>query len=250
MPITPTSSTANQPQQDSQPRHNGWWETYVIRYLVGTVVGGVLLLFLNTSKLSGLESKLLPGITDLKSLDAGILTVIGVMGFTFCYLASAPILVLHASRAVLFTEFGKVKLWIIVGAVLILSIMSAFLIWANIEWKLIVSVGVLALVSMLQIVLLKFSMRGRAVVSYEYYEKLAAARADHTPERQEYKESYRHLREHGNAFFILVLEGFLAVVLLGLPNAGFAFVSLIVWIVPAAAVWWHGTWLEVRYAGL
>ena len=243
-------TTTNQPQQESQSRNSGWWETYVIRYLVGTVVGGALLLFLNTSQLSGLESKLLPGITDLASLDAGLLTVIGAMGFTYCYLASAPILVLHASRAVFFSNNSKVSFWMIGGGVLILGVMGGFLCWGNVEWKLIFSIAALAIVLVLQIVPLTFSMRGRAAVSHEYYEKLSAARADERPGRQEYKESYRHLREHGNAFFILVLEGVLGIVLLGLPNAGFALICLLVWIAPAAAVWCHGTWLEVRYAGI
>jgi hypothetical protein len=173
-----------------------------------------------------------------------------VLGFTYCYLASAPILVLHASRAVLFTNNRSVTPWMICGGVIILGIMGGFLFWGKVEWNLIFSISALAITLVLQVVPLIFSMRTRAQVSHEYYEKLSAARANQNPARQEYKESYRHLREHGNAFFILLFEGVLGIVLIGLPNAGFALICLLVWIVPAAAVWLHGTWLEVRYAGL
>lgn len=93
-------------------------------------------------------------------------------------------------------------------------------------------------------------MRNRATASHEYYEKLSKARASDKADRQEYKESYRHLREHGNAFFILVFEGVLGVVLVGLPNAAFALICLLIWIVPSAFVWLHGTLLEARYTGI
>lgn len=138
MATTPTPHTPTSSHNEPQSRNNGWWETYVIRYLVGTVVGGAILLFLNASDVSGLKENLLPGITSLKSLDAGILTVIGAVGFAYCYLASAPILVLHASRAVLLNSNRKaVTYWLIgLGIVTVIAMLST-LFWSGFEASLI-----------------------------------------------------------------------------------------------------------------
>jgi hypothetical protein len=242
--LHPATNTA---QQDHS-RNSGWWETYVIRYFVGTIVGSAILLFLNSSSASGLEGKLLPGIKNLASLDAGLLTVVAAMGFTYCYISSGPILVIHASRAVFFDGNAKsVSRWLLATSVL--NIMAcALLIWRGYEKSPVISVGLIIWVGLIQVVPFIFAIKNRANVTHEYYEKLSLARAETGVERTEYKESYRHLREHGNAFLILLFEGLLGVVLLGASNSAYALICLLFWIVPASLVWCLGTWLEVRYA--
>lgn len=233
---------------DHQNKSSSWWETYVIRYFVGTVVGGAILLFLNASESSSLKGALLPGIKDLKSLDVGMLTVLAVVGFAFCYIASAPILVLHASRAAQLFPYGKFtsRFFIFFGTA-ILCISLSLLMWSAVDPILISSGSIFSIVLLLQIVPLIRSMRKDAQISHQFYEKLADARADLELNRQEYMESYRHLREHGNAFFILLCEGALGIVLIGLPNAGYALICLLLWTLPAAGVWVLGTQLEARY---
>jgi hypothetical protein len=61
---------------------------------------------------------------------------------------------------------------------------------------------------------------------------------------EQYVESYRHLREHGNAFFIVFLELLLGTALFYSPFPWVALLAL--WIFPAAGVWLFGTLLENR----
>lgn len=227
-----------------------WWETYVIRYFVGTVVGGAILLYLNNSSDSTLKNSILPGITTLADLDVGALVVIAAAGLAYCYLASAPILVFHASRS-MFVSSIRYKLvnWILVVFGVGLAIATTILCNLSDVDRTILSIALLIGAIGLQTVLLAGAMWNNGRACDEFYKKLTLSRAELKPENQEYKQSYRHLREHGNAFFILLFEGVLGVILAGLPNAGIALISLLMWIVPAAFIWAMGTQLEARFAG-
>ena len=72
-------------------------------------------------------------------------------------------------------------------------------------------------------------------------------------------DSYRHLREHGNSFFIVLLEIVLGVTLFGIgrylvgdSSASKRMLSyivvLLVWIIPAVFVWLIATVFERRFA--
>ena len=77
-------------------------------------------------------------------------------------------------------------------------------------------------------------------------------RARTTPEvelgrkRKEYIQSYRDMREHGNALLILVMEGVLTTALLQAANLGILFAILVLWVTPAAFVWFVATDLETH----
>ncbi len=79
-----------------------------------------------------------------------------------------------------------------------------------------------------------------------FYKKLHNARKN--PEIA--PSSYRHLREHGNAFFIVILElGFLAIILSWIKLFGSSLywpLLLAVWIAPGAAVYFVGHVLEAE----
>jgi hypothetical protein len=81
-----------------------------------------------------------------------------------------------------------------------------------------------------------------------FYWKLATARAAEAPSVSGYVESYRHLREHGNAFSILVLEFALAFVLYSSPKFLFAVVAIVLWISPSFYSWFIGSLLESKLA--
>ncbi len=81
---------------------NRWWEFYFVRYFVGTALGAIVVLFLATADSPVFTSQ---GVlaTILKTLkpekfESGYIAVLATIGLTFCYVASAPILVLHATR--------------------------------------------------------------------------------------------------------------------------------------------------------
>src|ERR1700687_1356474 len=79
-----------------------WWEFYGIRYAMGTVIGAlvVYLLFSQNSTLRPLL--LLP--QDPKDFGGAHLALLAAYGVTYCYLASAPVLILHTCRCLFWTE--------------------------------------------------------------------------------------------------------------------------------------------------
>jgi len=85
----------------------------------------------------------------------------------------------------------------------------------------------------------------------EFYRHLAENRA-HDPKedlgrkRKEYIRSYRDMREHGNALMILVMEGVLTTALLQASNPGILLAMLVLWVMPAAFVWFVATALEAH----
>jgi hypothetical protein len=87
-------------------------------------------------------------------------------------------------------------------------------------------------------------LSGRETKAFDYYHDLTKKRAQATAAGKEYIESYRHLREHGNAFFIALLELLLGAALFYSPVSWA--VVLMLWITPAAGVWFFGTFLESR----
>jgi hypothetical protein len=245
--MSTSSSSGSNP--DLKPTANRWWEVYIIRYFVGTVIGGAVLLFLNNSSTSLLRTLLMPGITDISKLDMQLLILLGAMGLAFCYISSAPVLVLHASRAAFLRSNRGIFNWIfgcIVGLIFLIG--AGFYIWSSFQLVIISSSLALALVISLQVVPLVFSLKDDGELTHKYYEKLTKARIRGTAEHQEYKESYRHLREHGNAFLILFFEIVFGIVLAGSPSAAIATIALILWILPAAIVWFSGSVLEYRFS--
>ncbi|MCL6262642.1 hypothetical protein [Craterilacuibacter sp. RT1T] len=74
------------------PSNSRWWESYLVRYLFGSVVGiGCVLLFLNKS--TGFD---LVGLSS--ALNGWHVLLVAILGFAFCYFASMPIAVMHYGR--------------------------------------------------------------------------------------------------------------------------------------------------------
>jgi uncharacterized membrane-anchored protein YhcB (DUF1043 family) len=230
---------------------NKWWEYYVVRYFVGTVVGAIIITFLTGPKgvqyLRGLE--LTTNTKDVTFLGVGM---IAALGFAYCYIASAPILLLHATRAHLRIAISRTNwLWQLIAALAIpaVAVMTAcYLVSLR-------AAIVLGLVVGFQfgLAFLAFCARGTSIE--KFYRSLATARAaaarkkdDPTSAGTEYVTSYRHLREHGNAFLILLFEGILAYLFIQQTSFAGAGWLLLIWIFPAGLVWLIGTLLEMRLA--
>lgn len=245
--MTSTPSPQSSPTVDSK-----WWEVYIIRYFVGSVVGAAILLYLNGSASSKLNGVFMPGITDMKQITMELLILLATMGLTFCYISSGPVLAIHAARATLIEPGPKSRNNKLLGGLGLLTLIAGAL--AHFKWDCdliqVLSIAALSLTALCQLIPLSIATWDRAKVSNDYYAKICKARADARGYKLEYKQSYRHLREHGNAFLILLFEFVLGVVLAGAENPAIAGMYLIVWILPAALVWFHGTYLESRYAEL
>lgn len=223
-----------------------WWDYYYVRYFVGAIFGVALLLWLQKHAIVCASERCTIGIAS-PGLEA---TALGTLGLSFCYLASAPVLVLHSLRFRFFqcsTFFNGMGI-----AVAVLVVLSGVCLWrwygsadgplAPDIWWILPFAGVL-----LPQVILLFACPANIV--RERYRRLATSRGyDETTlygkQKGEYIESYRHLREHGNAYAILVAELALALAIASAPNWLFVGGLIAVWSLPAAFVWFIGTWLE------
>jgi hypothetical protein len=229
--------------------NNKWWEYYVVRYFVGTVVGAVIVAFLNGQPGSPYEGRLTSFGEFRDSAFLGF-SLVAALGFAFCYIASSPMLTLHAGRAHLRLSMLKTR-WIShLGAIAVSIVATTWAAWAALPPVAAVAMGVV-LGGQIGLVLLSLFTRFGPIE--EYYRTLATARAAVAPKRDEpptagleYVTSYRHLREHGNAIAIVVLEGILAYALFGLSSVTCAFFLLAAWLLPATAAWIVGTALESR----
>lgn len=227
-----------------------WWEFYFVRYFVGTVIGGAILLYLNASDTSSLRNLIIPGVTDVSKLDAQFLSLLAALGLAYCYVASAPVLVLHATRGVFLAKHTATYRYLFYGSLAFVGISAAafYVCQEAPDHKVILSITLLMVVLCIQIVPLGLAIKNEGECAYSYYTKLTKARSKDTEETRQYVESYKHLREHGNAFIILLFELVLGTVVATVSEPRFALIALLLWIMPAGLVWLVGTILEYRFA--
>lgn len=259
-------SNASEDKKDTKPTESNfrWWEFYAVRYGMGSVVGAVIVYFLCAT--NPVLQKLLTGL-DPTALDAAQLTMLLAYGLTYCYIASAPILVLHAGRFLLEPNRTGIA-WkavtattvAIVGSVAIYISLTEQTGYALLVYSLMV--GLIALLLGIQLVII-FKVQGGEGNKklYLFYQKLADKRDS---KKSSLVESYKHLREHGNSFFIVWLEIVLGVILFIFGNMEYLatskvssdipryvlpyFIVLFVWITPAMMVWSIATSIESRFA--
>lgn len=258
-------------KKEEKPSNNRWWEFYVVRYALGTIFGALIVHMLSKNGLA------IPfpsdGITDITKLE-GLPLLLGY-GLAYCYLASAPILVFHSARFSM--QYSGFR-WSVIIIVLV-SLFTTFL-WAcyaagQIRSTVTYMLATLAIAFILFVILLQFQAliygMNNIQKMWDFYVKLDINRRD--TENRGLVESYRHLREHGNAFFVVCLE-----MLLGLgiyvaskvsvfqpkvlvnsacnspgetcDETGLlqTIVLLFIWILPAAFVWTIGCFMEREFA--
>lgn len=173
-------------------------------------------------------------------------------GTAYCYVASVPMLTLHSTRRIL--PEGKLSVDICFGLLTIALIGAGVLDLFQINRLLTLQwTGFLALVAIagIQLVLLWIILRNPDE-THRFYDQLSKQRKA----RPDFVESYRHMREHGNAVSIVVFELLLAFILWSLRPVGLVggnavivgrvCLILAVWLTPAALVWLIGSSLE-RY---
>ena len=234
----------------SETENGRWWEFYFVRYFVGTVIGGAILFYLNITPGSSLEGAIIPNVKDIAALDAHLIALLAAMGLAFCYVASAPILVLHATRGVFlspdtsrFTASFRIGLGILFVAFVAAGFLSSF---SNLNYLL--AWFAFLLIALLQVIPIVLALSSDAKRLHEYYENITKARSNENKDAKEFVESYKHLREHGNAFFIVFFEAMLGFILWASPKGNYAILFLFLWIIPAALVWIIGSVLEYKYA--
>jgi hypothetical protein len=226
-----------------------WWDHYYVRYFVGSVFAVPLMLALSKTHAAKSLVEISP---EDKFLNA---TVLGAAGLAFCYVASAPILLLHATRGGYAKKGNNVVAVDNKSKAYSISVVAfavAIGVWIACDRT--NEMGIPAWLSFLPftavVAIQAVGIWKRPISAIvDFYRHLAVQRAQDPKgqlgrKRREYIQSYRDMREHGNALLILVMEGVLTTALLQAVNLGILFAMLVLWVMPAAFVWFVATALE------
>lgn len=105
-----------------------WWENYALRYFVGMTLGGLSVHHLSQKlKLSWLPDLAEHGALQSNNLSTWLI-LYGALGLAYCYIASAPMLVMHSTRM----SMQKVCLscsalaFVVVGSAVCLTLVFAY----------------------------------------------------------------------------------------------------------------------------
>jgi hypothetical protein len=223
-----------------------WWERYYVRYFVGTVLGVVIIFVLREK--AALHCDFEQIIPPLKEATGWQLSAITAAGLAYCYIASAPVLTLHAIRGGL--NLAALNSHMLLGIFLVVFAGIPFGAWGLSHWFRSGSAFGLTLAGALvfvQLVLVAIAQRKDFGKVNNFYDDLVKARYEEAKAGTDYKDSYRHMREHGNAMMIVILEILLGAVLATIEKAPALVVVLVVWLIPAAYVWVIGSTLEGHF---
>jgi hypothetical protein len=228
-----------------------WWEFYAIRYGMGAVIGALVLFSLSRSNETLRSLLLLP--QSQVPLQGSDIALLAAYGLIYCYIASAPILVFHAARFLLDPKIflKTVAKWVLLPAVLV-AVVYFMVATGDMATRIYGGLVLIILVILLwgQVLCVWHCLWKRHKL-FQFYDKLSQKREKSVGE---IVDSYRHLREHGNSFFIVMLELLLGVILYTLGNVlpvepgnkGYL-VLLFVWVLPASLVWCIATVLEREF---
>ncbi|EGR1394102.1 hypothetical protein ACCF70_004490 [Vibrio parahaemolyticus] len=229
-----------------------WWEFYFIRYFIGSVLGALIILAIALHPDSGVSS-VISEYTNFKALEvkditAPFLLSLLFLGAAFCYIASGPVLVLHSLRYRFRFERGLGSpIWFKVFFVLSF-IAVYYAICISLDFDLLI--GIMAIPAFLviygQCFLFLITYLNPNTKFFDYYQQLAKNRAKDNAARKEFVESYRHLREHGNAFLILLCEAALGLALFSCSSVNALVIVGLFWLIPTLPVWFMATYLESR----
>lgn len=218
---------------------NKWVDRYLLRYGPATIFGAFLLAYFYLKRRQlGFDFNL--GVDRL-----GLATIFLFGGFLFAYIASAPILVYHYSRCLFLPRKNQKKA--VAWSVVIMIVGTPIVTWRFIHGGVDVSVAIFAALAYtlwLTVVRLAFVCYVCRNEVQDFYVRLAKMRKETDPELV---ESYRTLREHGNAFYIIFWEIVLALVLFAFLQVytvsdeqgmtAFSLIICLTWIAPAAVAW-------------
>ncbi|WP_107726192.1 hypothetical protein [Neisseria weaveri] len=237
-----------------------WWENYLVRYLVPSILGMVILMWLS-KEFSTVATylQILP-FDKYEKFNTAHLVGWLLFGTVYCYIASYPILVFHAIRVRLFRDqkTNAVNCRTVVPLAVFSSFVfvSAWIVSLNDKHHIDCAAFVMAIsllgFSVYQICNLYWvSLTDKKENGFSYAEVLTKART--RKGAKDFVDSYKHLREHGNTALIILLEILLAAVLYvalsfesHYKRMHFSIVAIVlfVWIAPAALVYFYGQFLE------
>lgn len=260
---------------------NRWWEGYLVRYLMPSIAGMVIVNVL-TKQSDGLRDLLfIPN--GLNDLDGPRLILMFLYGNLFCYIASYPVLTFHATRVLDFDKEGIKwpKLCYLydgyISSISIAVLIGTLVYIASGDIAIWIAYGLACAFSGIQIhrIIRAFNdivdcrgLKNQVTSMYGLVYALARRRGVISESKQkdpnkrqdvqwqrELVESYRHLREHGNTAFIFFLELILAglcflIVSNSKSSNHIYLISLLfgIWTVPSVLIHLIGQHLERRFS--
>jgi hypothetical protein len=241
-----------------------FWEIYILRYSVGAVLGALILFFLvkHNTPLSNLI--FVKSGEPIDIIQVGIFLAVGLL---YSYLASAPILVFHAGRFLIPKKSGSVfsnsGIWTIIFLLSNLAFPIAFFFLSSMDiaikyfFSLVIYLASAIFTGQIIIII---RCQGQRAEQFIFYKNLAINRYY---SKGGIVDSYRHLREHGNAFLIIIFEMILGVIMFAATMYSYFFnfeknpdiyeiaanlvIVLIVWILPAAIIWLIACYIEQEF---
>ena len=231
------------------PSKSQWVDRYLLRYGPATILGAILAAYFYSKRRDfGLNNSLL---LEKYELVAAMLAI----GFLLAYVASAPILVFHCGRSL---YLGTTKSWFRkfsswgTGAIVVTTVTCLAVVGVPIP--LAIPTGGAIAIWVVTLVLAFAAYFGRKAI-FHFYQELCERRS---LDKSGFAESYRTMREHGNAFYILIWEIFLAAPLAVAAKLKLLhdwddtflllLVVLVLWIAPATVAWYVASRLEVDFA--
>ncbi|MHC1751356.1 hypothetical protein [Humidesulfovibrio sp.] len=277
---------------------NRWWEGYLVRYFVPALFGIYIVRWILSFASQDSVLLFVNSTNVVSRIDSFSLAFLVGCGFLFCYIASYPVLVFHATRVLDFGDYGNSLSSIFSNpyvSTLLLCVVCNFsmlyvpniLGWTVAYCIIFLSVCLFSLVQCYRLykcysLQKKYAgqFNDKASVGYAYTFKLAQRRTKSSTEQStvnvpdqengkdnfkrkvktmafysDISESYRHLREHGNTAFIVLLEMTLCPVVIAAiakenaaDSLNFLVPVLIVWIVPSVLVHWYAQHIERSFS--
>lgn len=265
-----------------------WWENYLVRYFLPSIFGMLVIWVVVSISKDSLPPVFEAFPTRSASeFDSPRLILWALLGSLYCYICSYPVLVFHATRCIDYSFVsatcsslgiqGRFKFLnpyfatFVLFVCIYIAVMKAPKSEAG-WWIIAVVVAYASLQAMRLILALNVpgKLNPKASIAYAYLWKLSRRRVkaesiistQNASSESVDKElqsrdnglvtSYRHLREHGNTAFIILLEVICAPMLyesLQRWNEGFYGVWLLaIWIMPAVLTYAFAQNLEYRFS--
>lgn len=249
---------------------NRWWEGYLVRYFVPALFGIFVVKWILSYHQGDISGLFLNDRSLFASLDVVATIFLAAIGFLYCYIASYPVLVFHATRVVDFKNKKIATLYFFnpYSSSLVMCLLSYLVMcWykSGLSW---LCAYLLMLVIVMSYSFFQCWRLYRCYVekrleadssnttkdyslAYAYAEILSRKRIrsasfvgpenetrseDLHENRSDIPETYRHLREHGNTAFIVLLEIALCPVVFVALDGGNA-LSPVQWLVPVLVIW-------------
>ncbi len=243
MKFNRSNNQATLPPEKSDDR---WWEFYVIRYAMPSVIG-FLILWGMRSEFTAFTS-IISESANIKII--GEISLFAGLGFVYCYVASTPILVMHCCRYNLkrFNQMPTFAGLVTVALILFTALVVSLKGWSNffsMQYAL-VPLVIFGLI----LIIIQFCLLLDLRLGYKDFGRFYRELESKRKQLGELKNTYQHMREHGNSALIVVLEVVLAGFLYSLIQVAKHFdigasemhwillFAFAIWVSPAAFVWY------------